>query len=167
MNDKNWMPIKDYEGLYEISDFGEVRSLQKRNHGNLVKKRIDRAGYYSVRLSSKGKNKSYFVHRLVALHFIPNPSLKPQVNHISGDKLDNRVSNLEWVTHSENMKHAYATGLLGSKQSFKSKPVIDICTGVEYPSILAALNAITISYSEFRRKLAGQSPNDTCFRLVA
>ena len=104
---------------YEISNFGAVRR-KKRSPANkridpspyhLLKPKRQRNGYLKVRIGSKEMR----VHRLVALAFIPNPMNKPDVNHIDGNKENNRVENLEWVTKSENMKHAYENGL-GSNQ---------------------------------------------------
>ena len=76
-----------------------------------VKPQISKCGYSRVELWADGKGKKYSVHRLLALSFIPNPEGKPQVNHRDGDKLNNCLSNLEWVTQSENQIHAYAMGL--------------------------------------------------------
>lgn len=73
---------------------------------------LKRSGYHQVTFKSPSKDKTYLVHRLVALTFIPNPLNKPFVNHINGIKTDNRVENLEWVTHQENMDHAKRTGLI-------------------------------------------------------
>lgn len=78
-------------------------------------------GYLGVVLCKNGKTKLIAVHRLVAMHFIPNPENKPQVNHKNGVKNDNAAENLEWVTQSENMKHAVKTGLLAGKGYKKTK----------------------------------------------
>ena len=118
-----WKPIEGYEGLYEVSSNGLVRSLDRygRGRGDVDSIRIFRgkvlfmpiyrALYHSVSLCKHGKVKRCYTHRLVALTFIPNPKNKEQVNHIDGNKLNNNVSNLEWVTPSENATHAVATGL--------------------------------------------------------
>lgn len=108
-----WKDIQGFEGRYQVSSLGNVKSLNFNNTGkvkllnneNLVK------GYPFVTLSKNGKYKNYTIHRLVALAFIQNPSNKPAVNHINGIKTDNRAVNLEWVTQSENMQHALKTGL--------------------------------------------------------
>lgn len=101
--------------FYEISSFGNVKNgVSQRILAFQVKKN----GYLQVQLSNKQKHKKYYIHRLVALAFIPNPENKTQVNHKNGNKSDNSLYNLEWVTPKDNMKHCYDTGLrnqLGSK----------------------------------------------------
>lgn len=117
---ERWKEIKDYEGKYEVSDFGRIRSLSRSlptNYNQVIPERILKPvfhtlGYCSVLLQVDGLVKRANIHRLVALAFIPNPENKPQVNHKDGNKANNQVSNLEWVTHRENMKHAYDTGLV-------------------------------------------------------
>ena len=112
-----WKDVKGYEGLYQVSDEGVVISLP-RQYGNrliagriLSTNRLTRDGYRRVSLSKEGKPKEFRVNRLVAETFIPNPENKPTVNHKNGNKLDNRVENLEWMTREENMQHAYDNGL--------------------------------------------------------
>ena len=104
--------MSGYEGLYEISRKGIIRSLHKANYKNTISVRPGRGGYFSARLSKEGKSNSKYLHRLVAETFIPNPEGKEIVNHINGNKLDYRIQNLEWVTQSENVLHAYRTGLI-------------------------------------------------------
>jgi hypothetical protein len=105
-----------FETRYQVSNTGRVRSTQN-NHGTHriqeVKRTIRSKSclYMYVQLWRKNKPITYAVHRLVALHFIPNPKQKPMVNHIDGNKLNNNAWNLEWCTCSENHKHAYDTGL--------------------------------------------------------
>ena len=107
--------IKGYEGLYQVSNMGTVKSLNyaKTKKAKSLKLKKSNNGYVSVQLKHRGKMQS--VHRLVAGHFIDNPDDKPQVNHLNGNKSDNRAINLEWCTQSENMIHAYRNGLQISK----------------------------------------------------
>ena len=105
VNEK-WLPIKGYEGLYEVSDYGRVRSLNYRKKGvRKVLKCYARLGYYiKVSLAKNGVRKYYRVHRLVAQAFLPQPMEgQTQVEHINTDKRDNRVQNLRWVSPKGNM----------------------------------------------------------------
>lgn len=102
-----WKDIIGYEGLYQISNQGNVKS----SHSGAIVKQQVMGGYKYVSLHKEKKLRTHRVHRLVAQAFIPNPESKPQINHINGIKTDNRADNLEWCTQSENMKHAYENGL--------------------------------------------------------
>jgi len=105
-----WKDVVGYEGHYQVSNLGNVRSL-KRNNSKLLKARLNHNNYCIVRLYKDNDWRQFRVHRLMAMAFISNPLNKPQVNHINGVKTDNRLENLEWCTNSENQIHAYANGL--------------------------------------------------------
>jgi transcriptional regulator of met regulon len=114
-----WKDIPEYEGLYQISNLGNVRSqhsnrMNGQKPGKLLKIALMKNGYMSLELRMSDTNKRHLVHRLIAESFIPNPDNKPVVNHINGIKTDNRIENLEWCTHSENVRHAINTGLRGT-----------------------------------------------------
>ena len=105
-----WKDIAGCEGFYQVSNLGRVKSLWNgREH--IMKLYTNNKNYLYVLLSQNGKQKPFLSHRLVAKAFIPNPENKPEVNHINGDKADNRADNLEWVTRAENLSHAFAMGL--------------------------------------------------------
>lgn len=113
MSKEIWKDIKGYEGLYQISNYGNIRSIKRKNvrKDRILKSRLGSNGYYFIFLYKKSERKFFKINRLVAVAFIPNLENKPQVNHINGIKTDNRVENLEWVTARENINHALNTGL--------------------------------------------------------
>lgn len=118
-----WKWIYGYENMYQVSNFGRVRSVDRyvycevspnklqHIYGKVLKQGTNHKGYPIVYLSKDGKQKTITVHRLVALTFIENPLNLPQVNHIDGDKTNNQVNNLEWCDNSYNQIHAHKTGL--------------------------------------------------------
>ena len=112
-----WKEILGYEGRYEVNTLGQVKATKS---GKVLAPQLGSNGYYKVGLRKQvgGTKKREILHRLVATTFIPNPHNKPQVNHIDGNKLNNNVCNLEWVTASENSQHAFDTEL--SKAHYKN-----------------------------------------------
>ena len=127
-----WKDIEGYKGFYRISNLGRVKSLKrlvKRNDGTVQKVRehilrlhIKDNGYCQVELRKNSKGKHLLVHRLVAEAFLSNPQNKEQVNHKDGNKLNNNVNNLEWVTCSENAVHAFSHNLRTVNKTYKLTP---------------------------------------------
>lgn len=120
-NMKIWEDIKGFEGYYQISNNGEIKSLSRTRLGRgnkpiilkekILKPQIINSGYLKITLKKESKEKGYLVHRLVALHFINNPFDLPEVNHLDGDKINNNDWNLEWTNSKGNKKHAWELGL--------------------------------------------------------
>ena len=112
-----WKEIEGYKALYQISNYGRIKSLSHINNLGRVRpecilgNRLSDRGYHTAVLYNNGKPKSFRVHQLVAKAFIDNPFNKPHVNHLDGVKSNNFVNNLEWVTISENQNHAFQIGL--------------------------------------------------------
>ncbi len=130
---KEWKEIKGYEGKYIISNYGEIISLPRYKQNNsklqyVEPKEIKRYantknGYVYVQLWNNSSYKNIRLHKLVAQAFIPNPENKPQINHIDGNKQNNRIDNLEWCTCKENINHAWAIGLINRKRCYKSENI--------------------------------------------
>ena len=116
-----WKPVPGYEGLYEVSNFGNVRSLgfDSRHPGRILKKSQYPNGYYYVPLHKDKSVKNIMVHRLVALAFIPNPDNLPFVNHKSEIKTDDSVDNLEWCDRMYNTR--YGTGIKRMSEKHKKR----------------------------------------------
>lgn len=118
---EEWRDIEGYEGRYQVSNLGRVKSLTRINPQNhLLKERIrkaasDKNDYQIVNLCKDGIVKLYKVHRLVGEAFLDNPDGLPQINHKDGNKRNNDVSNLEWASASQNVQHAFDTGLKYSR----------------------------------------------------
>lgn len=118
---ETWKPVKSYEGYYEVSNLGRVRSVERtiliknnqyrKYKSVMLKPTLDTHGYMSVSLVRDNKAKTHTIYRLMAEAFIPNPDNLPCVNHKDGNKLNDDIFNLEWCTYSENIKHAYKNHL--------------------------------------------------------
>lgn len=118
---EEWLTIYGYEGLYQISNYGNVRRVHKRGTFKILKVCYNK-GYAQVSLSKNNKWITKRIARLVATHFIDNPYLKTQVNHIDGDKTNNHISNLEWCSPSENTYHAHRVLKVGNDSKGENNP---------------------------------------------
>lgn len=109
-----WKRVKGYENYLTVSNQGRVKSFMRSPDGKILKTQTDKKGYQRLTCTIEGEKVRFKVHRLVAEHFIDNPDNKPQVNHKDGNKRNNSVSNLEWVSNRENCRHAIKAGLWDS-----------------------------------------------------
>jgi len=132
---EKWKDIPSFAGYYEASDLGRIRRKKSQTiykdgrvanfSQTILKAGFNKKGYKRVYLSLASKKYTKSVHRLVAETFIPNPENKPTVNHINMDKLDNKVSNLEWMTNKENMRHAFDNGAFDERNKYCIKNITD------------------------------------------
>ena len=178
MGKEIWKDVIGYEGLYQVSNLGRVKSLDKicGNRKGVIKSKLlnfqdNGKGYKNVNLYNNKKNKCVYIHRLVAGAFLAKIEGKECVNHIDGNKSNNSLENLEWCTRSENMKHAYDNGLAvqyerhGAKNP-AAKVVIDIQSGVFYETMKEVADLYNLSISYISGMLNGNYPNKTSFRYV-
>ena len=153
-----WKAIEGYEGLYQVSNLGRVKSkardvVEHRSWGNRITSLPERImkqsylpeGYKIITLSKNSKQKTYRVHRLVAQQFLPNPENKPDINHKNGIREDNRVENLEWVTNLENQRHSWSQ--LGRKQN-RTVKVLCVEINKEFDSIKDAAEYLGLSSAQ-------------------
>jgi hypothetical protein len=179
-----WKDIIGFEGIYQVSNLGNVKRLNREismimKGSNCTKKITEKiltpdinwSGYARIALN---RNK-FSVHRLVASAFVVNPENKKYVNHKNGIKNDNRLENLEWVTNSENLIHAYKTGLKHKDNIWKnrerknvklSKIVLDFSTGIYFDSITEAAIYRGFKKSTLTNMLNGSRFNNTLLKVV-
>ena len=203
---KEFIDIKGYEGYYQINKDGVVKSLDRLcrighkfiskdveikaiKYGKVLNFQKEKKGYLSVHLSKEGKSKTIKVHRLIATHFIPNPENKPEVNHKDGNKENNSIENLEWVTSKENCQHAVKNGLRiaakGEKASHygkfgelancfgrcgelhpNSKILLDTATGIFYYGISEAAKLLGFKQSTLSAMMNKRVKNKTSLIFV-
>lgn len=172
--------IPGYENCYLINEKGDIKGIHFHGKERILKSHLSRRGYLRVKLQKDGEKLSTGIHRLVALTFIPNPENKPEVNHKDGNKLNNHVFNLEWVTTKENVCHAWKTGLITQervsavwtkekreqakgrwargKNGF-AKKVKDLSTGQIFDCVGDAADKFGYSYNQLKQWLNGRRPN--------
>ena len=151
-----WKDIEGYEGLYQVSNMGRVKSLGKggtHKQVHYLKQAKERCGYLFVALCKKGKVKQFKVHRLVAKAFIPNPNNLSQVNHKDEDKTNNRVDNLEWCDCIYNIN--YGTAIKRRAKAITRK-IICLSTGKTFTSAEAAADYYNIHISGIRMCCQGR-----------
>lgn len=178
---EEWRDIRGYEGLYQISNMGDVRSIAK---GILILKKYENnCGYLYVILYKNKTRRKFYIHRLVAESFIDNPSSKPYVDHIDTIKTNNIYSNLRWVTPSENnlnditrkhiseslMKNSSFIGVKGNKHP-NSRSIVCITTGEVFDCIEYACRKYGLNHSHIcscckgKRNYHGKLPDGTKLR---
>lgn len=161
---EQWKPIVESNGMYEVSNTGKVRSLNYNKTGRIreLKQKINRYGYCVVTLHIEGKQKYPTVHRLVANAFIPNPDNKPQINHKSGVKTDNRVENLEWSTSSENVKHAFDNGLKAGSLAHARNTILAYNETCKKPvTVIAMFDDEVLHFDSIKEASAATGVRDT------
>lgn len=157
-----WKDIEGYEGLYQVSSLGRVKSLDRitpKNRyfkGKILVNKHDSQGYQLVCLCVDGKQSYAYIHRLVAKAFIPNPENKETVNHKDENKANNCVENLEWMTMRENANY----GTRNERCTHKPKPIFQIKNGFvikRWESAIEASKTLGISLTSIRSALCGDS----------
>lgn len=190
---ETWKDIQGYEGLYQISDLGRVRSLNRKVkrsgktmtlQGVVLKPQKSSNGYLFVALSKGGETKQLLIHRLVANAFMPNGA--GEVNHIDEDKTNNTLSNLEWLSHKANINHGSCIERRTANSDFsgKNNPMYGRCRGnsprakkilqldmkgsiiAEYDCIIDAANTIGCSVSSIRNALKGRTSHCRNFKWI-
>lgn len=158
---EQWNDVRGFEGSYQVSNLGRVYSY-KRN--KVLKACPNNQGYLTVNLYKNDKPTNYKIHVLVCSHFIPNTEKKKCINHMDGVKANNCINNLEWVTHSENTKHAFAIGLMPKRvgaNNPRAKLVLNLETGIFYETCMDAAKTHLLSQPYLSEMLSGVKPNKT------
>lgn len=164
---EEWKPIAECNGEYYVSNHGRVKSY-KCGKERILKPSLIGNGYPAVIITQgKAIRKCYTIHKLMALAFIPNPENKSSVNHKDGNKTNNHIDNLEWMTSKENVQHAWENGLFESKRvaisKAQSKPVVDIVTSKKYDSLKLACLETGQNYSTQASRILSKRKNQRFF----
>lgn len=159
VEEEEWELVKDFEDIYQVSSFGKVMNGLTNK---ILKQQIDKNGYKTVTLSANGEKYAKRVHRLVAEAFIEGDHTGMDVNHIDGNKLNNRLSNLEFCTRKENINHALKYDL-SKTNNFGKNPIKVKCneTGKVYESINSCSRDTGVDTSDIKRYIDGKVKN-TC-----
>lgn len=160
-----WKDIKDYEGLYQVSNLGRVKRILFINNkfikkeNKILKIQTNKFNRQYISLYKNNKRKNCTVHRLVAKAFIPNPNNLPEINHIDGNPSNNNVKNLEWCTASYNCKHAYQNGLNEKFKKYNEsrKKAIKRSDGKVYSCIYEAIKELNVKSCSLRDALKGRT----------
>ena len=157
-----WLPIEGYD-FYEVSNLGRVRRLEsvvtntngitRKVQGKILKPMTNNSGYLMVRLCKNGISRPFLIHRLVSAAFLPNPDKKPQVNHLSEDKLNNSVENLEWCTAKENVNYGTRNKRASEKHQ---KPVLCVELNQIFSSLTEAAKQLRLNVGNLGSVLAGR-----------
>jgi hypothetical protein len=169
-----WKDIPAYEGIYQVSSYGRIKSLERKAKigGNgfrlmperILKNNLNDAGYYRVNLKSNSKGKCFLVHRLVGMVFLTNTNNKRTINHKNGIKTDNRLINLEWNTDLENITHS--RNIL--KNRYNMRRLKNVNTGKIFDNLNEVLkeNDCQFSKSHLSSMLNGRYPNKTTYIYI-
>jgi len=178
-----WKEITGFEGLYSVSNLGNIKShSRKANISNgkfrimkerILKPQITFNGYNAIVLNNGDKHKMFKIHTLVATHFIQNKLKHKEINHIDGNKLNNHFSNIEWCSRSQNIKHSYDNGLRSFNSKMRNalldancKKVFCTKTRIIYDSINDAANSIKMHRTTLGAKLNNKRRNDTTLKYL-
>lgn len=171
---EEWRDVQDYEGVYQVSNYGRIKRVEHtkvyksanqsgkfmahyRYDAMILKPCFDSGGYIQIHLCRHQKKRWTKIHRLVAEAFLPNPDNLPQVNHKDGNKENSRLDNLEWVSMSDNMQHAYKTGLNFGRVKAILQFDLNGNFVQEFKSITEAAKAVDRNPSSIQSHLKGKT----------